>query len=245
MASMPKFEQIAIDLRAKIDSGEFAPGHAFPSDREIRELYGVASVTARKALAELRSAGLIEVRQGSSPIVSSWRPILRDTTTRLSTQLWGSGHAIWDADVADRALSVEQISVGETSTPPPWVAEALGTNEVLVRDRLFVVDGRPVQFALSYLPAEIARGTAIERHDTGPGGTFARLQELGFAPELFQERTRARKVQPEEARRLRMPADRTVLIIRRRAATASRRVVEVTEMTLDATAYVLQTSFTA
>jgi len=245
VAGTPKFEQIADDLRAKIESGEYGPGSPIPSDREIREAYGVASLTARKALSELRSEGLIEIRRGANPVVSTWRPILRDATTRLSAEQWGSGQAIWDADVADRVMSVESLKVYETSDAPAWVAEALGTSEILVRDRLFVVDKRPVQFAKSYLPLEIAKGTPIERHDTGPGGTFARLSDLGFAPTRFQERSRSRKARPDEARRLRMPSDRAVVVIRRKAATSEGRVVEVTEMTLDATAYILQVSFTA
>lgn len=242
----PKTEQIADDLRARLASDEFAPGATFLTDREIRQQYGLgASSTARQLLADLAADGLIELRQGAKPKVTDFPPILRDDTVRLSAQHWGTaGRSLWDADIADRQLNVEDLVVAET-TAPRWVAEALGTTEVVLRDRTFVVDGRRVAFALSYIPLTIARGTAIAQHDTGPGGTFARLSELDKAPARFQRMTNSRRVRRDEAKRLAVPAGRVVTIQRRKAATAEGEVVECTELTFDAAAFVFLDSFTA
>ncbi|MEK8141760.1 UTRA domain-containing protein [Streptomyces sp. M10(2022)] len=59
------------------------------------------------------------------------------------------------------------------------------------RSRRYLLDGKPVLKAVSYLPAEIADGTPIAEVDTGPGGIYARLAELGHAPK-FREEIRVR-----------------------------------------------------
>lgn len=46
--------QIADDLRARIDGGEFAAGARLPSIRELATQYGVAPMTAQGALQRLR-----------------------------------------------------------------------------------------------------------------------------------------------------------------------------------------------
>ncbi len=50
----PASVQIADDLRARIEGGEFAPGTKLPSIRELAAQYGVASMTAQGALQRLR-----------------------------------------------------------------------------------------------------------------------------------------------------------------------------------------------
>jgi hypothetical protein len=47
-----------VALRARIESGELAPGDMLPSITRISQEWGVAKITAAKALKELRSEGL-------------------------------------------------------------------------------------------------------------------------------------------------------------------------------------------
>jgi DNA-binding GntR family transcriptional regulator len=51
--------QIADDLRARIDSGEFAAGVRLPSIRDLATEYGVAPMTAQGALQRLREERLV------------------------------------------------------------------------------------------------------------------------------------------------------------------------------------------
>lgn len=53
--------------------------------------------------------------------------------------------------------------------------------------------------AVSYLPHALVEGSAITRVDTGEGGTYARLAELGHAPTHFREEIRSRLPTAEEA----------------------------------------------
>ncbi|MFE4399544.1 GntR family transcriptional regulator, partial [Kitasatospora sp. NPDC056808] len=110
----------------------------------------------------------------------------------------------------------------------------------LVRDRVYVVEGEPVQSATSYLPADLVRGSAIEQEDTGPGGVYARLEELGAKPVRFVEEVRARMPAPDEVERLHIAEGTPVVEIFRTAFTDEGTPVEVNRMLLDASAYVME-----
>lgn len=243
-AKPPKREQIADDLRAKIRSGELPPGAAIPGENAISTQYDVSQPTARAALAILRGEGLIRVERGKGAYVRDFKPILRDATTRLSAEQWGAGHAIWNADLQLRPMSIVSIEVTKGAAAPD-VAALLGTARVIVRDRVYAVEGRIVQAAVSYLPADLVKDTPIELPDTGAGGTYARLRDIGHEPAKFVEQVRIRMPQPEERKRLKLDVGQPIAAIRRTAATATGRVVEVNDMILVGEAYVLQWSFTS
>lgn len=67
--SRPSYRQLADRLSAEIQSGTLALGEQLPTHRALAEEYGVAVETAKRALAELRSAGLIVTRQGKGSYV--------------------------------------------------------------------------------------------------------------------------------------------------------------------------------
>lgn len=55
---MPPYQQIAADLRRKIETGELAPGDMVPSITRLTQEYEVSKGTAVKALDVLRREGL-------------------------------------------------------------------------------------------------------------------------------------------------------------------------------------------
>ena len=67
----PSYRMIAADLRAKIESGELAPGGLLPSEAELTSQYGVSRGTARQAFFELQVAGLIDAVQGKGRFVKA------------------------------------------------------------------------------------------------------------------------------------------------------------------------------
>src|SRR5260370_25642207 len=161
-------------------------------------------MTARQALAVLINEGLAISRKGAGVFVRPFRPIVRNGITRLAAERWASGKAIWSADTEDRSLTVDEIRVGE-AVPPDRVAVALELDPaetVIQRSRRFVLDSKPVLLSVSYLPSKIAKGTPIAQQDTGPGGIYARLRDLGHAPVRFREDLRARMPVEAEAARL-------------------------------------------
>ncbi|QGZ48739.1 UTRA domain-containing protein [Streptomyces sp. QHH-9511] len=243
----PKYQRIADELRTAIQSGAFAPGDRLPGENDLMTTYDVARMTARQALSVLRNEGLAEARKGAGVFVRTFRPLRRRGIPRLAQGHWGTGHSVWSADVEDRALVVDQIEVGETAATAR-VAEALGLppdSPVCVRSRRFVLDGKPVLLSVSYLPATLTQGTPITTPDTGPGGTYARLTDLGHEPAHFREEIRCRMPTAAESTRLSLELGTPVILIARTAFTAKGTPVELNEMTLDSSSYVLEYDFDA
>ncbi|MEU1277440.1 UTRA domain-containing protein [Streptomyces sp. NPDC005805] len=183
---------------------------------------------------------------GPPPVKGALRPIRRLANRRLSAANRSAGRSMWTADLGDRPLTVADLDVHEAPASAP-VAQALGLavgEPVVVRDRLYVVEGEPVQLATSYLPAALVRDSAIARPDTGPGGVCARLAELGLRPVRFTEELRVRPPSRTEATRLRPGPSAPVLEICRTAFTDEGRAVEWTRMVLDPAVFVLEYQLT-
>lgn len=63
-------QRILSDIREKILSGTWAPGHRIPFEHELTAEYKCSRMTVNKALSQLAKAGLIERRRRSGSFVS-------------------------------------------------------------------------------------------------------------------------------------------------------------------------------
>jgi DNA-binding GntR family transcriptional regulator len=68
--SNSKYDVIVADLRARIATGEFAPGDRLPSTRALAAQWGVVRNTAGRAVNELVHLGLVEVHHGKGAYVT-------------------------------------------------------------------------------------------------------------------------------------------------------------------------------
>ncbi|CAM5525015.1 MULTISPECIES: GntR family transcriptional regulator [Streptomyces] len=241
----PKYQRIADDLKAAIESGEYGPGDRLPGESALATQYDVAVLTARQALKILRIEGLVETKKGAGARVIEFHPIRRHGIQRIAREQWGTGRSIWSAD-EERPTTID-VHV-DTVAAPAHIAHMLELDEdalVCTRSRRIAVADRPVLLATSYLPLELVEETAIMRVDTGEGGTYARLAELGHQPTHFREEIRCRLPLAEEAEGLAMPLGRPVIKLCRTAFDSDLRAVEVNEMTMDSAAYVLEYAFDA
>lgn len=66
----PPYQQIAGILRARIESGDLEPGARLPSVEQLVGEYGVARITARKALRVLVDEGLAVMQPGWGTFVA-------------------------------------------------------------------------------------------------------------------------------------------------------------------------------
>lgn len=64
------YQRIIGDVRDRILSGEWQPGHRIPFEHELTAEYGCSRMTVNKAMSELAKAGLIERRRRSGSFVS-------------------------------------------------------------------------------------------------------------------------------------------------------------------------------
>jgi GntR family transcriptional regulator len=237
------YRQIADHLRAAIDTGQLGPGDRLPSEAELKQHYGVARMTARQAIQELRAEGRVVAEHGRGVFVRQPPPVRRLASDRFARKHREAGKAAFLAEVERSGFQprVDQIEVTRVEAPAS-VRERLQLEGSLVlsRSRRYFADDRPVELAVSYLPLTIAEGTPITEVDTGPGGVYARLEEAGHTLDRFVEEVSARMPSVEERRRLELPAGVPVIVVVRTAYDSTGRPVEVCDTVKAAPAFVLE-----
>jgi GntR family transcriptional regulator len=129
------------------------------------------------------------------------------------------GGDAWARDAArtgrvgtQRILGVAQIEASED------IRRALDLHpgeQVVVRRRLILADGQPVELADSIYPASIAAGTDLALDKKIKGGAIAVLAQLGQQIADAVERITARRPEPIEAHELGIPADEPLLVLTR------------------------------
>lgn len=66
---MPLYQQVAAEIRRRIEGGGIPPGHAVPSEQDIEDEFDVSRITATKALRLLREQGLVYLVPGRGTFV--------------------------------------------------------------------------------------------------------------------------------------------------------------------------------
>jgi DNA-binding GntR family transcriptional regulator len=69
-SATPVYVQVADILRARIESGQLLPDRPVPSESQLRQEFGVARGTARKAIAVLREQGFVVTVKGRGSYVN-------------------------------------------------------------------------------------------------------------------------------------------------------------------------------
>ena len=236
-SAKPMYLQIADDIEEQIRNGCLAPAEEVPSEAALMERYGVSSGTVRKAVAELRTAGLVKTFQGKGSFVKSRPPVTRKSSDRFRRSHRKAGKAAYIAETEQAGVkaAVRVLSVGPVLAPAE-IAERLAVEEgakVLARRRLYFSDGTPTEEATSYLPWDVARDIP------GGGGIYARLEEHGHEFAEYTETVRARLATKQEATALSLSPGSPVIHLTRNAVTTGGRVVEVCDTIMAADQFVL------
>jgi DNA-binding GntR family transcriptional regulator len=223
------YASIRDQLASEITAGVYPAGALLPSIREIMQRWEVSTTTARRVLDELAAGGFARkegtrghisaggaapacpageyARKAPPPIAIPGRLTVRSVHT-----IPASGSITIDTGGGLVALDVR------AERPPADAALALGvadpTRPVIVRRRLLAApDETPIQFRVSYLPAELAENTPIARPHAIPDAWLAALTTyLGGQVRLASSHVTARHPTPEEAGALALASDAAVLV---------------------------------
>ncbi|HYS38249.1 MAG TPA: GntR family transcriptional regulator, partial [Pseudonocardiaceae bacterium] len=139
--------QLADSLRHEIASGIRKAGSQLPTESEFQAEYEVSRTTARAALRQLTSEGLIVTRKGYGSYVRNRPPLRRISSTHRHAAHRDSGQPIFDteAKAQGQVPSRRMLEVGRTGTPADvaeWLQVSTG-DVVVVRRRLQLLDGEP------------------------------------------------------------------------------------------------------
>lgn len=246
-SGVPAYRQIADHLRGQIESGELPPGSPLPSERELVDAFDASRPTIREAVKLLRNSGLVVAQHGRGVFVRSHSVVTRLARTRLSrsARAENKGAFMGDAAAGDFVPNVSvQVRIEAADERVADLLDIAPGTEVLVRDRVMRADDVVAQLAVSRLPRDLTKGTAIEDTDTGPGGVYARLEESGHVLDHFDVFVSARMPTVEELSKLQLPEGSPVMAVTRVAHTAD-RPVEINDIVLDANRYELHYQLSA
>jgi GntR family transcriptional regulator len=207
------------------------------------EHYGVTRVTIRNALKVLQDEGLTIAVHGRGVYVRTRPSVRRLASDRFARRHRKEGKAAFTVESESVAASphVDMIKVSE-ARPPEEIADRLGLGDgdrTVIRSRRYSLDSRPVETAVSYIPADLARGTPIGALNPGPGGIYARLEDSGHTLDRFTEEVTARMPTPDEARLLSLPPGVPVFRLVRTAFDTGGRAVEVCDTVMASDVYLL------
>lgn len=193
----PRHRRIAADLRARVMSGEFAPGAQLPSTAQLTEHYGAPNATIQAALKDLKGEGFVFGERGRGVYVRDRVPMV----VRVGVYF----------EPSPDGYSYRVLDVVEEAQPPADVATVLGPGPAVLRTRLMLYAGHPVELSWTYYPADIAAGTELTRRAKIRGGAPRVLADLGYRERRFVDRVSARLPTTEELEALDMPDDVPVI----------------------------------
>ncbi|MGW2169010.1 GntR family transcriptional regulator [Streptomyces sp. NPDC001705] len=185
--SGPGYADIAAHYRRLIEDGKLSPGDAMPPMSQAREEFGVSITTINRAYRLLKDEGLTVPRPGAGTVVAE-RPRVASTGAARLQRIARTGKAYAPGETSiDHRAELR-------SCHDPMTAQLLGIeigDEIIVRSRVFIRDGKPAVAALSCIHAR-ALGSVPELLEPRP---FDR-----FWQEFYRERTGRQTTKSPERR---------------------------------------------
>ncbi|WP_328314134.1 GntR family transcriptional regulator [Streptomyces sp. NBC_00442] len=220
--ALPKYDQIASDLRGRIVRGELAPGAGLPSERELVERWNVARATVVRALDVLRQEGLIETRQGTGSTVRPRIPLARTAGERYATSV-ATGQVYTAGEYAE-------IVSAEIIPAPDDVAAGLDVDPgtpVVRRHRVTFEGEAPTATSYSWFTAEVGEAAPrlLLRERVREGTTRYVEMQTGRRPHTGRDWWAARLATDEELALLRLDGPAAVSEVRHAAYDAEGRVL--------------------
>lgn len=150
-ARVPLYHQIFLILRNRIYDGTIAPGDLVPGEQELCLDFGVSRITARRALNELADAGLVVRERGRGTRVVMRPPVPAVTS---SIEGWLENISLMGIATEARVLDFAYVAAnGEIAS----ALEVEPGTEVQRAERVRLLDGEPMSFLVTYVPADIGR----------------------------------------------------------------------------------------
>lgn len=213
--SSPIYMQLARRLAQLIRESHYKPDEALPSERLLAETLNVSRVTARSAIDQLVSQGMIVRRRGSGNYIAPMLEQPLSQLTSFSEELLRRGYtpsSRWLERKIDVAMTDEQLSLG------------LSTGEKVVRlERLRLADNVIMAYEVSVLPQSIVADPMLIGNSL-----YEYLDSVQQTPVRALQHIRALNAQPRLAEQLGIPDRQAVLFITRIGYLESGQAVELT-----------------
>jgi len=146
----PLYSRVETVLASEIDNGDLKVGDQLPTEDRLIARFGVSRITVRRAIQNLVSRGLVEIRRGKGTFVAAPRIIqeLRELSGFVEDM-----HALGrkpTARVIGKEIVIAEVAVASQ------LALTKGERVVRIR-RVRLADGIPLSFDETFLPLEIGK----------------------------------------------------------------------------------------
>jgi GntR family transcriptional regulator len=218
------YQQIADELRNRIESGALEPGHQLPTELELREEFGASRNTVRDAIKRLSSLGLVESRPGSGTFVTKKiDPFITVLTEDPVTGYGGGEGATYLSQVSQAHRKPDSGPVRVELKPAPQeVALRLRIapgDQVVLRHQERFIDRIPWSLQTSFFPFEFATKAPrlLMAEDIAEGTVRYIEATLGIKQSSYRDWITARAPDDNEQRFFGISHDSTVFDIFRSA----------------------------
>lgn len=214
----PLYHQIYVLLREQIVNGVYAARASVPTEQELTRRYGVSRITAKRALDELAAEGLVVRRRGrGTRVIDGLRP------QPVSGNISG---LLENLLMLGLKTQVEMVDFGyvPASAEVAQGLQVLPGAEVQRAVRVRSLDGMPLSFTTSYVPAEIGR--TYTRKDLARQPLLALLEKAGVLIGSADQAITATLADTVVAPRLKIRVGSPLISVTRTVADQNGRPVE-------------------
>lgn len=222
-AFSPLYQQIKALILQSLQSGEWKPGEAIPSEMELAARFRVSQGTVRKAIDELAANNLVVRRQGKGTFVATHAE--QQVQYRFLKLVPDAGDQASEGPAERQVLECRRVrSTAE-------IARLLGTRSgdavVQVR-RVLAFGGVPTILEDLWLPGAAFKGLTAEQMTDYRGPTYAMFElEFGVRMVRAEEKIRAVGADAAQARILQVATGTPLLMVERVAYTYNDQPMEL------------------
>lgn len=224
-STVPLYQQIAEPLTKLIMSGAIEPRRLIEDEVSLAQRLDVSRPTARRALQELVSSGLLVRRRGVGTRVTPTHVHRQIGLTSLNADLEAAGY------VTRTEVLNYQVQLADEDQAARLACD-IG-DEVVVIERLRWINDRPLGIMHNTIPAPVAPSLT----ELTQKGLYACLSERGVRLATGAQTIGARVASEREANLLAIATGAPLLSIERTAYDASGDIVEFGRHVYDATQY--------
>lgn len=227
---VPLYSQLAQSIERAIHSGTLAPGDRLENEVSLTRRLGLSRPTARQAIQELVTKGLLVRKRGVGTQVVHSQFSREERLTSLYDDL-----AQADKKPGTRLLSYQ---IGELE---PDVRDAISSTENTDIDflkirRIRLADGAPLAVLTNYLPTRFA----LAESDLAEKSLYSCLRSAGVHLKIAHQRVSARLMTAEEAQLLDEQGPAACLSVDRLAYDDTGQFVEFGRHIYRATSYTIR-----
>jgi GntR family transcriptional regulator len=214
-AFSPLYQQIKALILQSLESGEWKPGEAIPSEMDLAARFRVSQGTVRKAIDELASENLVVRRQGKGTFVATHAE--RHVQYRFLKLMPDSGDLDGEGPAQRTVLECKRVRASAEIARS--LALRSGDPVVQVR-RVLSFGGVPTILEDLWLPGNAFKGLSAEQVAGYHGPTYAMFEvEFGIRMVRAEERLRAVAAEPQQAALLKVETHTPLLSVERVAYT--------------------------